>query len=90
MFSFGNIHGDTDVLADFTSRIVMSHGTQESDGAVWTKNPIFEVIVHSCLDSTIKFLPQSGLIFRVSGAVQAFEWDRAVAGIEAIEAKNFI
>ena len=66
----------------------MSNGTQESDGAVSTKNPIFEVIVHSCLDCTIKVFPQSRLVFRVRGAVQAFEWDRALAGIEAIEAKS--
>ena len=67
----------------------MSYGTQESDGAVGTTNPKFEVIIRSCADCTLKFCPQSRLVFRVSGVVKAFEWNGALAGIEAIHAKGF-
>src|SRR5258708_39491 len=44
--SFRYVHRNPDVFTDFSRGIVVSHGTQESDGAVWAINPIFEVVIY--------------------------------------------
>ncbi len=40
MFSLCYIHRDTDILTEVSGGIVVSHGTQKSDSAVRSKNPM--------------------------------------------------
>src|ERR1700747_2200699 len=90
--SFGYIHGDTDIITEFSSRISLSYGMQESDLAVvGTTNAKFaDIVIRSCADCIFNSCPHHRLVFRVESGPKAFEWSRPLAGIEAVYAKRFV
>src|ERR1700730_5626165 len=89
--SFGNIHGDADVLAWFSGWIAMSDRTQESDAAVGMMNPIFvKVKIRSLADRSFKNCIHPRCVFRVLSGEKAFGRYWPFAGIKAIQASVFV
>src|SRR5579862_5802114 len=84
--SFGNIHGDADVLAWFTGCIGTSDRTQESDAAVCMMNPIsVEVKIGPIADCSFNGCIHVGCVFRMQSGEKAFGRNRALAGIKAVQ-----
>src|SRR5258708_35461497 len=90
LYSFRYIQCDTEVFIDFSRRIVVSDATQKSDGAIGTTNPKFDVVVRPCADRILKLWPDSSFVFGKNRTVKAVEWNRTLAGIEAVEASVFV
>src|SRR5690349_23921490 len=92
MLSLCYIHCDPEVFTGFTRGIVMSYGAQEPDPAVvGTRNPKFaDIVIRSCADCIFKSCPHSQFVFRVDSGPKAFEWNRALAWIEAVQASCFV
>jgi len=62
----------------------MSDATQKSDGAVCPTNPKFDIVIRTFADRIPEFCTDSRFVFGKNRVVIVVEWNRAVAGIEAI------
>ena len=69
---------------------MMSDTTQKSDGAIGTTNPKFDVVIRPCADRILKICPDRRFVFGKNRTVIAVKWNRALAGIEAVEASVFV
>ena len=68
----------------------MSDATQRSDGAIGTLNPKFNVVIPPELIAFSSFALTLVLVFGKNCTVIAVEWNRALAGIEAVYASIFV
>src|ERR1700751_5236690 len=84
------VHRDADVFADFLRGVVMSDATQRSDGAIGVPNPKFNVVIRPGADRILKLCAEHSYVFRKNCTVIAVEWNRALAGIEAVQASVFV
>src|SRR5260370_41188291 len=91
MLSLRYIQCDPELFTGFTRWIVMSYGAQEPDLAVvGTRNPKFaDIVIRSRTDCILNNCPHHRLVFRVESVPKAFEWNRTLAGIEAVYAQRF-
>src|ERR1700738_1050535 len=90
MFSLCDIHRDTDVLTGLLRGIVMSYATHESDRAVGTTNPKLDVVICPFADRILEFGSQRPFVFGKNRVVKTVEWDRTIAGIEALLSGVFV
>jgi len=68
----------------------MSYATHESDGAVSTTDPKFDIVIRPRTDRILKLRSQGCFVFHKNCVVKTVEWNRALAGIEAIQASVFV
>jgi hypothetical protein len=90
MPSVRHIHRDANILANFLRGVVMSDTTQKSDGAISATNSKFDVVIRPALIAFSSCALMAPFVFRKNRTVIAVEWNRALAGIEAVEASVFV
>ena len=89
--SFCDVYRGSDIVADFSGRIVMSQRTKKSDVAiVRAADTILDVVIGSRSDSLLKRIFHALQVFRLNRGEEAFKWNLRTAEIEAMHTNCFV